>query len=368
MMLWAPRFGTVVVVAVMLAACASPPSDSDEGGFVGGNAEPSATPPIDKPAESEPSESSEPGGDPTKGEPPSDADPDQDADPMAPSPADDPALPAATQDQLIKTFAPHLNLNPDDTYRPANVDWYLARVSMRFNHPTCPDHGLLALGKVTQAALSAQSHADNKALCQHDSGDIRKSATSESFFLEVASDTTYKGAPRADWKTYVVWRPQAAGLVNVEYWTFYPYNDGFMTFNHEADWENVRVTIDPKANGAQGKALEVKFSAHKGGTILKVGDAALQMDGTHPVSYVAKGTHANYPKPGSYEVPGIPLGLAKDVAKAAPAADVWKQETTTILVGTRAAPKNNQVFVKYWGRWGQIGANSETSGITRHFP
>ena len=106
-----------------------------------------------------------------------------------------------------------------------------------------------------------------------------------------------------------------------------PSADGFLTFNHEADWEHVRVTIAPKANGAEGKALEVKLSAHKGGTILKVGDPKLEMDGTHPISYVAKGTHANYSKPGTY-----------------------------------------QVFVKYWGRWGQIGTNSETSGITRHFP
>lgn len=128
------------------------------------------------------------------------------------------------------------------------------------------------------------------------------------------------------------------------------------------------VTIDPKANGAQGKALEVKLSAHKGGTVLKVGDPKLEMDGTHPVSYVARGTHANYAKPGTYAIEGIPGGIAKDVTKAAPAADVWKTESTALLVGTRAAPKNGQVFVKYWGRWGQIGSNSETSGITRHFP
>jgi hypothetical protein len=130
----------------------------------------------------------------------------------------------------------------------------------------------------------------------------------------------------------------------------------------------VTVSIDPKANGAQGKALKVFLSAHKGGTTLNVGDPKLEMDGTHPISYVAKGTHANYAKPGSYEIPGIPLGVAKDVAKAAPAADVWKTESSVLLVGTRAAPKNGQSFVKFWGRWGQIGTNSETSGITRHFP
>jgi hypothetical protein len=353
-----------VVLAAALAACASPTDEgSGEGGYAGGNAgaPPAATPvSADAPAA--------PGGDPTKGDAPSDADPDQNADPDAASPADDPALPAATQGELIKAFAPKLNLNPDDTYRPANVDWYLARVSMRFNHASCPDHELLALGKVTQPALGAQSHADDKAFCQHDGNDIRKSIADTSFFLEVADSATYKGAPRADWKTYVVWRPKAGGLVDIEYWAFYPYNDGFLTFNHEADWEHVTVSIDPKGNAAQGKALRVFFSAHKGGTTLNVGDPNLEMDGNHPISYVAKGTHANYSKPGTYTIPGIPLGVAKDVAKAAPVADVWKTEGTVLLVGTRSTPKNGQVFVKYWGRWGQIGSNSETSGITRHFP
>lgn len=352
-------------MVVALVACGSG-DDATEGRFTNGNASPDpakapgATPPDEDPLG--------PGGDPTQGDAPSDADPDQGADPAAPSPSDDPALPAATQVQLIAAFAPRLHLHPDDTTRPANVDWYLARVSMRYNHPNCPDHELLALGKVTQAALGTQSHDDDKAFCQHDGNDIRKSTTDEGFFLEVANSATYQGAPRSEWKTYAVWRPKAAGLVDVEYWSFYAYNDGFLGFNHEADWEHVTVSIDPKANASQGKVLQVFFSAHKGGTTLKPGDASLQMDGTHPISYIAKGTHANYPKPGTYEIPGIPLGVAKDVATAAPAADVWKQEGTVVLVGTRSAPKNNQMFVKFWGRWGQIGTNSETSGITRHFP
>ncbi len=364
----AGRFGGLMAVA-LLAACATVPDDGDEGGFVGGNATPapSTTP---APGASAGDVPEAVGGDPTKGEAPSDADPDQGADPMAPSPPDDPALPAATQMQLVERFAPRLHLNPDDTYKPANVDWYLARVSMRYNHPDCPDHELLALGKVTQAALGTQSHADDKLFCVHDGSDVRSSASSDSFFLEVASSATYKGAPRAEWKQYVVWRPKAAGVVDVEYWAFYPYNDGFLTFNHEADWEHLTVSIDPKANGAQGKLLKVFFSAHKtaGGTTLNAGDPALEMDGTHPISYVAKGSHANYSKPGTYTIPGIPLGVAKDVAKAAPAADVWKTESSAVLVGTRAAPKNGQTFVKYWGRWGQIGTTAETSGITRHFP
>lgn len=309
---------------------------------------------------------------PTSGDPaapgPSDADPDAAADPSAPSPEDDPAMPPATQDQLVKAFAPRLHLHPSDTFRPANVDWFLARVSLRFAHPDCASHELLGLGKVTQAALAAATHTSNGTGCAHDAAKVAKSTASDAFYLDIASDTTQKGAPRADWKTYVVWRPRSTGgLVDIEYWTFYPWNDGFSIFNHPSDWEHVRTTIDPKANGGQGKLVEVKLSAHKGGTILKAGDAKLKMDGTHPISYVAKGTHANYAAPGTYDIEGT-YGIAKDEAKTAPAADVWKQETTIVLVGTRAAPKNNQVFVKYWGRWGEPSDLPEASGVTRHFP
>ncbi len=298
-----------------------------------------------------------------------DEDPDKDADPAAPSPPDDPAMTPATQSELVKRFAPHLHLHPSDTTRPANVDWFLSRVTMRFRHDNCPDHEVLGLGKVTQASLVAQSHDDNKSLCQHDSSKVASSTASDHFFVQIADDATRKGAPRVDWKTYVVWRPRkTGGLVDVEYWAFYAYNDGFTVFNHEADWEHVRVTIDPKGEGGQGKATEVKWSAHKGGTILSATDAKIVWElGTHPVSYVAKGSHANYPRPGTYEIPGTVV--AKDEAQpASTTTPVWKTEETLVFVGTRAAPKNNQVFIKYWGYWGANGSLPETDGITRHFP
>lgn len=303
--------------------------------------------------------------------PPPDADPDASADPAAPSPADDPATPPATQADLVRAFAPHVHLHPDDAFRPANIDWYLARATLRFAHPGCATHEILALGKVTQATLADQSHASNVAgtSCAHDSAKVVKSTASDAFYLDLGSSETIKrGAPRADWKTYAVWRPRSmGGLVDVEYWTFYPWNDGFAIFDHPSDWENVRVTIDPKANGGRGAIAEVRFSEHKGGTILKAGDAKLALDGTHPVSFIARGTHANYPQPGTYDIPDT-YGIAKDEAKRAPAADVWKQETSVVAVGTRAAPKNGQLFVKFWGRWGAPSDLPESSGVTRHFP
>lgn len=299
---------------------------------------------------------------------PSDDDPSKDADPNAPSPSD--PAPPQTQQAIIERFAPHVHLNPDDPNRPANVDWYLSRVSMRYHHDNCKDHEILPLGEVTQARLVEQRHFDNKSLCRHDDGKETTSLTSDRFFLEIAdAASTYAGSPRADWKTYAVWVPsEKAPLVDIEYWFFYPFNDNVAMFDHESDWEHVRVTVDPSGDGGKGTAVEVKFSQHHGGQVLAIGRAPLKMDGgTHPVAYSAKGTHANYPEPGTYDIEGTG-GAAKDVAREAPAADVWKTESSVVLIGTRDAPKNGQLFVKYWGRWGEIRDLPETNGVTRHFP
>jgi hypothetical protein len=338
---------------LLLAACGGG-SDSTEP-------EALPTPAAKHETPSSPDESIDPNADG-----PPDADPEANADPNAESPPDDPQMPPATQADLIKKFAPHLNLHPQEKNMPANVDWFLARSTLRYDHSHCLDHEVLGLGKVTQANLATQTHQDTNLLCRH-SGAAKKDTDTLNFFLRVADSKTYAGASRDQWKTYVVWRPKTGGLVDVEYWFFYAYNDGFSIFNHEADWEHLTVTIDPKADDAQGKVTQVFFSEHKAGTPLPAGDAKLTMDGTHPMSYVAIGTHANYPKPGTYEIPGT-KGLAKDHALAATATNVWKTESALVLVGTRAAPKNGQQFIKYWGHWGKFGSLPETNGITRHFP
>lgn len=286
-----------------------------------------------------------------------------------PSTTDATKTPPEEQSKIVQTYAPHLHLHPSDGLKPANVDWYLARTKLRFRHG-CGEHDVLALGKVNQKALAEAKHDEVDSACKHVPNKALLATASDGFFLEIVSETTRAGAPRADWKTYAVWRPQkATNLVDIEYWFFYPYNDGFSVFNHESDWEHVRVTVNLNGKDGKHEPTEVKLSAHKGGTILRVGDAKLKMEGgTHPVAYVAKGTHANYPKPGTYDIEGT-FGVAKDEAKEAAAANVWKTETAIVEVGTRAAVKNDQVFIKYRGFWGNVGSDiPETDGVRRSFP
>lgn len=350
---------TLLALATSLAASASACVTAPDESPTDGTPSPDGSGPADKPADGTGTGT----GTSTPGTGPSDADPNKDADPNAPSPPDDTKTPPATRDELIKAYAPRFHLHPDDVNRPANVDWYLARATLRYKHTACPDHEILGLGKVTQESLVAQKHEDNKSFCRHDEGDVRTAAKDENFFLRIENEATRKGAPRSEWKTYAVWRDAGSGLVDIEYWAFYPYNDGFTIFNHESDWEHLRVRINPSATE---KLVSVFFSQHHEGQTLKAGDGKLGLDGTHPVAYVAKGTHANYPQPGSFGLPGA--GLIKDTAVSVLSGDVWKTETSIVLVGTRGTPQNGQSFVKFWGRWGAIGTLPETHGVTRHFP
>lgn len=85
----------------------------------------------------------------------------------------------------------------------------------------------------------------------------------------------------------------------LQYWLFYYDNPlllpptPFGTFwqSHEGDWELVNVILD-----ASGKPQQAAYSQHCSGQ-RRVWDDVEVRDGTHPVAYVALGSHANYFEP-----------------------------------------------------------------------
>jgi len=87
------------------------------------------------------------------------------------------------------------------------------------------------------------------------------------------------------------------GMVVLQYWLFYRYNDWWN--QHEADWEVVMVyltSVDPDAT-----PTAVAYSSHLAGRWRPWLEA--ERDGDHPIVYVARGSHAQYfaPIEGGYE-------------------------------------------------------------------
>src|SRR5262249_11071054 len=97
-----------------------------------------------------------------------------------------------------------------------------------------------------------------------------------------------------------------AGTTVLQYWLFYTLDDWrnsptkpTIWYLHEGDWEEVSVELSPA-----GKPIAVAVSQHNLGVNRTW--ARTRRDGTHPVVYVALGSHANYLSPGYHGVATIP--------------------------------------------------------------
>ena len=355
--------GTSVYVAMLALAtslfsgCAT--ADDDAGGD--GTPAPAGT---SEPAR--PGDGSGPGTAAPAG--PSDADPDKDADPNAPSPPDDTKTPPATREQLIKAYAPRVHLHPDDVNRPANVDWYLARDIAPLRSPGCPDHEILELGKVTQASLVAQKHADNKSLCRHDGSDDPRARRARRSSSRCRARGDLQGrAARGLEDVRRVAPDAAAGIVDIEYWVLLPVQRRLSRFNHEADWEQSEGPHRSEAPTEVRRLVSgLQLAARTRAGRPEADDRGSTWAGTHPIAYAAKGTHANYPAARHLRDPRPSASQGQRSLR--PLGRMWTTETALVAVGTRASQEDDQDFVKFWGRWGELGDLPETNGVTRHFP
>ena len=262
------------------------------------------------------------------------------------------AIPDMWEDMLAVKFAPELHLPPasEDWTRPANVDWYLARVHMRFEHDGCGDCQVLAVGAVTQENMWQQSHRGKNWLCAH-KGSRYASTEPTNFFLQPPNDSTHSGAPQSEWRAYDhVYR--TSGGYEIQYWFFFPYNDSVGSFNHEADWEHITVRVDEA-----GEFVSAWYAQHEGGQRYMAG-ALTFVDDTHPQVWVADGSHASFPSAGSFDIPNVP-GFDDHTYNDGP---VWQTWTSLVHVGEKARPRGGQDFIRYGGRWGEYGNTSVTTG------
>lgn len=116
-----------------------------------------------------------------------------------------------------------------------------------------------------------------------------------------AYESSQGTAPRY---TYYHRLVEQGGYLGLQYWFFYAYNDwanGFGGFNdHEGDWESFQVFF--KLDG--GRPVEppeyLCYLGHHSRMTKPWAHPEVEKVGTHPVIYVAAGSHASYPQPRHY--------------------------------------------------------------------
>jgi hypothetical protein len=218
----------------------------------------------------------------------------------------------AMDEELARAYEPALQLASGEQWKPSAVDGYL-------------QHAKLKVGRVLQAGGLLDAMSRRRGECEASDGHklcvvtIQCPRARSRCALDPALQpkrAVYAVVNREPWREFP--KPVSAaaaaqgplrGLTTlITYWLFYPYDDwrsGDIEQWHEADWEAVAVGLDAK-NAPKFVAL----SQHCHGTVLAWSDARLgalgeQRDaagasaanraGLHPVVYVARGSHANYP-------------------------------------------------------------------------
>jgi hypothetical protein len=285
-----------------------------------------------------------------------------------PSDGDGDGIADQLEDHMMDVFGPELRLAPDniDWTRPANVEWYVSRVHMRFDHDGCPDDGVL--DTVTVATIASQQHytkATGTGLCQHNSGtdDLRFSNKKQlEFFLQPTdADATHKGIPparNAEWRVYTQVRPSSyvradgkAAAYDLQVWYFFPYNDFIASANHEADWEHMTLSIADDLT-----FVSAFFATHNTGERFD-DPGELAWTDTHVIAYIADGSHATYRSAGAHGT-GVP-GAEDHAYDNGP---IWSSWTHYANLGQVGHVLNEQTWAAYGGRWGEVGELAETSG------
>ncbi len=347
-----------------------------------------------------------------------------------------------TDDTLLARYAPEVHLTTYctdgsgtgcDWTRPSSIDWYLrpgvpdVGAAMRYNK-FGSDKSVASPGTLTAATLTTQSY-DGKSPSAKGSTD----ETDEPFFLQPRRGTgsgsdfnamhhgVYGGAqgwnptlfptdgagastsalaalsisPDAEpgagaWVMYATVRPTsrfgAHGAVrDLQYWTFYPYDDADAGFNHESDWEHVTIGVD------EGNNPKVLFmSEHNGGTLFLPDHSAGCASGWvsqytmrvnkqskrvclrrspddsapgawHMMAWSADGTHALFPDDcGGTCTWSSPNGAQDDTTTLV--GPVWRPWRTSPQGGNLAVVTDDTDWVTYAGLWGEVGISDLTSG------
>ena len=230
-------------------------------------------------------------------------------------------VPPNARARLLRTYAPVLVLHPDERFHPETVDGYLT------------DSDLVG------------THYDQR-LCRTIDGPA-------ALDCYVSADAAYD-APTTAYGAYF----ESAGRVVLEYWLFYPF-DLYSVSNppnefwqdHEADWETVAVVLD--TTGKTPRPLLVAASRHCSGA--RRDWARVERRGTHPVVYVALGSHANYYAAG--EIPldrrcWPPVARAIFTAYAVPLRD-HVASGTPVTPGVVPITALSPSWMTFAGRWGE---------------
>lgn len=265
---------------------------------------------------------------------------------------------------LAERYAPLLYLSLTEAWGPMRVPQFLANADLVWVRPG-RDLLLARDGAVRAARLGARCVHAPGGCYRH--GQVRASDASRplsrddsGFALDL--DNAFYDGSAGRVPLYDDVRVGRHGIA-ITYWIFYGYDQPVLSLDpkvppdqvaafskglaHEGDWERVVVALSLGL-----KPVGVRYHQHDTSRFVPWKRVPLTA-GSHPIAYVAKGTHASYASAGETRLCLAPGACLLDQRDQGRAIESWKDG----LIPVRSRP-----WYGFGGAWGRAGELSATTG------
>ncbi|MDO8715650.1 MAG: Vps62-related protein [Dehalococcoidales bacterium] len=246
-------------------------------------------------------------------------------------------------DHWLSTYSPVLYLHQSENFSPKSIESMLRQSDLMMgtvNKTAAP---------LTTAKLM-KYNAAKYLLNMRNAGPLK---CPDTLLFSLYNNTVYARLTTAPPNYYVM-----------QYWFFYPYDNWHQVIKqsvgviqgegHEGDWEMITVVVD----NISGQIVRAGYAQHFSGYTYLPGELQIQ-NGTHPVVYVARGSHANYATTGrqdtlslfGIEVPTSVLGYGDYTANTG---TVLSNSSSYLLINIT----NELGWTGWKGKWGDGGVPS----------
>lgn len=255
-------------------------------------------------------------------------------------------------------FAPIVLLHPEDTHFPMHPREFISQSRFRHHITWGRDEGYNKNAKdwiKTNARTPREHYYDipvefinsyglqngkNRRPRDKNNGD------KWNVFLQPDGNPVGISEPNGEVPVFYCQKVQDDGKVFHQYWFFFGYNPS-LALRHQGDWEDfTAVTQD-------NRLVEAYFSAHGDRRIVTLQE--LELEGEQVKVYCAKGSHALYPRAGSFASNDILRALGWETDKTATGGYKWNTSRNMELL-------SEQPWKDYAGAWGEVGNINATTG------
>ncbi|KAL7423849.1 Vacuolar protein sorting-associated protein 62 [Cryptotrichosporon argae] len=278
---------------------------------------------------------------------------------------------AARMAKLLDQYAPVVKLSAFEVYFPSSIEYM-------FDHYSFIEHDNGTSYETNSSILTPADLYLVPELGLHQSLSIRERHNPQPFLADEAGYLMGPAGQEGGMKcgadgrgvieenVYAFWVDQGRGVVDLWYWTFYPFNFGKLVGsfgilgNHVTDWEHLRVrTIN-------GTAVSADFDTHSGpqysaGTVRW---EDIEKHEGRPVGYAAAGSHGMWPTPGDHIYAHL-LDLFRLVDVTDDDGAVWDTAGRVVPLQYWDNPADRRRmwhggedgWVNFRGHWGNRGKN-----------